>query len=750
MPEEIYHILGEEKQPIPVIKSDSISTQQPPSLLIDKDHSINNMDDYYLSPLTINNNIPQSNSSETMFAKEDIIIPIVEKQQQQEQTIIRKGFVLCTQMAQWYTRKKSTTRDIQLRKTRLRWRQFEAILYTKKIELYHISSSVVFKNKRRLAHVIHLSNELPYRRVRLSMISPDDCIWSLEFLHHETKRLISFHFQSSTLTEAQAWYMAVYSALPDLPIPYKKPIPPFVDIRVILPYEGNRHNDISIRIPLSLNISHTIRIQDLKPAILSLLQKNGLLCDWLNRHHASSFRLCWKRRKSRKQEEEEEKEKKEQERKKSLIQVVNQDPIEWLAESTELISPYLIEKSHILELHFPIIDKKKKNLLIQHKLNVFDGLLINKVWIQRKDAKTTKCKKSYFYTVFYGHHIFFFDKPFHYSTNTGTMKKANETSWFSATTGLLFQQRKLMISKQQQNNCSYQLGATSPQFTITRQESILFDSSQLRHARFVIDVYQHVRRAQPMLQDGTQQATSNTFELTLKSNNTKLYYEAQTTHAMLRWITLINNALKLNSSCFSYRGLLDGHKSILQSGYLYVKHHYKDSFKLQYCVLTKKDQHADFMIFDTMKKKSNSFRFMACYCCCCYCCYSIDDKEERESSVLYEKKKVLELQRDTTYVYSGDECILDQLIDTDQQQLTEPYRYYKDGLVTGQDKISDCVFVIWQLSQRHVVPDIRATLSVFKLGHRLGQRGSCWVFKARNRRERDEWMWTLHADFALL
>lgn len=119
--------------------------------------------------------------------------------------------------------------------------------------------------------------------------------------------------------------------------------------------------------------------------------------------------------------------------------------------------------------------------------------------------------------------------------------------------------------------------------------------------------------------------------------------------------------------------------------------------------------------------------------------------QQRKEMILYEKKRVV-LHLKDAYVYSGDECILDKY----EHEKIEPLRFYKDGTVTGGNKTSECIFVIWQLAKKHFVPNVREYLSIFKLGHRLGNRGTCWVFKARSRQERDQWLETLNVEFGLL
>jgi hypothetical protein len=68
-----------------------------------------------------------------------LMIPIIERKQRiyEKDEIIKQGLVLCTRTEQWYAKKRTRVKEIKLRKTRLRWRQFQAILRTDRLDLYH-------------------------------------------------------------------------------------------------------------------------------------------------------------------------------------------------------------------------------------------------------------------------------------------------------------------------------------------------------------------------------------------------------------------------------------------------------------------------------------------------------------------------------------------------------------------------------------------------------------------------------------
>lgn len=163
--------------------------------------------------------------------------------------------------------------------------------------------------------------------------------------------MISFHFQSSSLIEAQQWYMAIYRILPPIAA-CRKPISPFFDIFVMATEAETeakqRQKSFMIRVPLKTILINddtetqwNIRAADLKPVIWTLLKKNGGLP---KSTRITDLKLCWK----------------------SVTDVIDQDgegapstakaiamssaapidgnQIEWITEDTQLIGPQLIEQ----------------------------------------------------------------------------------------------------------------------------------------------------------------------------------------------------------------------------------------------------------------------------------------------------------------------------------------------------------------------------------------------------------------------
>ncbi|GAA5816878.1 hypothetical protein MFLAVUS_010412 [Mucor flavus] len=697
---------------------------------------------------------------------ENTTIPFVEHGRENTKQTLKQGLVLCTRTEEWYTRKKSTMREVQLRKTRLRWRRFKAVLKPNRIELYHVTTILI--RAERLAHVIYLNNQYPYRKVKLSLISAQDYIWCLEFLHYETKSLISYHFQSSCISDAKDWYMSVYRILPST-ISSKTSIPPFVDIFVMIQKE--KEQQFVVRLPLySLikNDNHdedtllNICALDIKPVIWSLLEKNGMLNMLQQPTTMNDIRLCWRKVSSSATYGEGAA----ATLKSSAISFhtpISGDQIEWVTKDTKLIGPELIEQKHRLELRSSTMDPQPNKSIIVSA--TFDGLLTQKIWSTGTtfSGKQTKCKRVNYYAILYGPHLFFMDRSYYFlckrqreeqerkrlrtesSKYASIETKKQNNHWFSATTGGLRrnQQNNKDISAKKKKEWQF-INRSTPQLTPSSSSVALAphpNPSMLLNTRFLIDLNQ-VAHVRPMSQEGE----SNTFEVYFKNDHV-LFYEASNTQTMLEWLALINHQLKLDPlQLISHHNGFDTNQSrpehvkdILQSGLLYVKRDFTESFQAQYCLLTKNRQNdGGLLMFNTVKSKNQWW---------CHLNLKDDNTQQREMVSMYDKQRQLIHLKDS-FVYSGDECILDKLLF--QAKSKEPARYYADGAVTGGEKTSECVFVIWQIAKRHFVPNFREYLSLLKIGHRLGNRGSSWVFKARSKQERDEWVWALHKEFGVL
>ncbi|CAG8437613.1 6230_t:CDS:2 [Acaulospora colombiana] len=79
---------------------------------------------------------------------------------------------------------------------------------------------------------------------------------------------------------------------------------------------------------------------------------------------------------------------------------------------------------------------------------------------------------------------------------------------------------------------------------------------------------------------------------------------------------------------------------------------------------------------------------------------------------------------------------------------------YEDGLCS-YDKNEECTFVIWKGKKRYTLEfNGKKANGPFGLNIKkkikLNHPGECWVFRARNRSEREEWVWALNIEIARL
>ncbi|KAG1156450.1 hypothetical protein G6F37_007593 [Rhizopus arrhizus] len=540
------------------------------------------------------------------------MIPIIEKKQKryEKDEIIKQGLVLCTRTEQWYAKKRTRVKEIKLRKTRLRWRQFQAILRTDRLDLYH---STTIKTNR-LAHTIYFNPQPPLRPVRLSLVSPLDCIWSLEYTH--SKHVISFHFQSCRLSDAKAWYQSIYQRLST-----KKPIPSYIDVTV------RKEPSTVIRIPLDY-FTKAYRQPQEEPN-LSFKHIQSALSDLLYSDDGPSkksvrkeWKLCW----------------------------TLGDYVETIDEKDNLIGYQLIEQI------------------------IYEGLLIR--------------NKATHYTILFGNQLLFLDD--YYYTNTPNHKN----TWFSVTSGLILRNTNRLKKKIKHLNFSAPQLISS--FTIPPPPP-----SKLVYTKSALDLSQV---------ESVDRSEDRMIEIRLKNKQT-LSFKVPDTQCQIEWISLIRKRLL---QIHHHLNDLEPSDHIILSSVLYVKKNYSRHYLAQYCVLVKNAKESCLLLFDTRSKDGG----------------------------IYQKRKAL-LDLQTAYIYTGYECVLDQLVRLENI----PACYYPEGITTGNDRTSDCVFVIWQLAKRHFVSDLRESLSLLKLGHRLGQKGTCWIFKTKNRAERDRWLSALHKEW---
>ncbi|KAI8876538.1 hypothetical protein K501DRAFT_338019 [Backusella circina FSU 941] len=624
------------------------------------------------------------NSVSVISCKKPLLtVPIIE-QNLSKDDIIKQGLVLCTRIEEWYKTTSKNIVDVELRKRKQRWRQFQAILTKDRLELYHITTT---KIKRR-AHMIELGGK--YGHARLSILSPIDYIWGLEYLHTKKGRPIAFHFQSSHLSDAQDWYMTLHQLLflPKTKMIGKAPLPPFVDI--IIP----EMEHFVIHIPLDAlvhgqqtsNVIYNIRMHDLKLIALGMLEYKGITpSHWL----AENVSLCW----------------------------TLESHTEWVTEEQNilLVGPQLIEQKHKLELRY--LGNQQTCSLTEPCL---DGLL--KPWKWNDEAQTAVDQNSSeIYAILAGHFLFQVDiSHYHYKSGMETSKK----SWLSSANGLL--QKNKSRKKREQVRHHVQSTSTPPHLVISSPEVEPRRAFTLKYAKQMLDLSKVERVG--MVENSKEE--NNLFRIDLHGGYT-LCYETDTAESMTKWIRMlvreqrqydgyrseIAAALKAESHLWH---VFCRHHQIIKSGGLYVNNN--KLFNKIVCILTNEKE---LLLYNRFKRKRwNS---------------------EPIPEPLYRQNCQLKLD-DNVYVYSGSECLSDQQGIVKRQQV-EPARHFIDGLVTERMRPSDCYFVIWFKTSKSRFVYTRDCISLFKTGHHLGEPGRYLVFKTRNKIERDSWVWALHQEY---
>jgi hypothetical protein len=73
----------------------------------------------------------------------DLSIPIFDTKKPKKNDVLKEGLIICTRIEKWY-KKSVNLGEIELKNTRLRWRQFKAVLYPDRLELYHTVTLFLF------------------------------------------------------------------------------------------------------------------------------------------------------------------------------------------------------------------------------------------------------------------------------------------------------------------------------------------------------------------------------------------------------------------------------------------------------------------------------------------------------------------------------------------------------------------------------------------------------------------------------
>lgn len=189
---------------------------------------------------------------------------------------------------------------------------------------------------------------------------------------------------------------------------------------------------------------------------------------------------------------------------------------------------------------------------------------MQKIWNEKRQKFV---RDRPFYGLLFGHHLFLFDGPFYSKYKKELQKQIQEEKkgryhWLQVTTGLLFQQRKIVISKNSNNKTIFK---SAPLFHPKSPTVSLPETLKLFNSHYMIDLQHQVIRAQLSTHHTSR---GRVLEIELKEGGI-LYYEAPNTQIMLQWITMINNSIPLDHFLL-FDTIAYKKQTILVSPFVYV------------------------------------------------------------------------------------------------------------------------------------------------------------------------------------
>ncbi|CAG8441057.1 8832_t:CDS:2 [Scutellospora calospora] len=170
--------------------------------------------------------------------------------------------------------------------------------------------------------------------------------------------------------------------------------------------------------------------------------------------------------------------------------------------------------------------------------------------------------------------------------------------------------------------------------------------------------------------------------------------------------------------------ILNGCRSITKSGLLYQKIHHYGTFIKHYHVLTR-----GYLLFYQLYTRS------------------IISGQKKPRSY-YRRKGIINLL--DCYVYSGHitDYDLPYSLSTSHQVHNGMHKLpklYNDGMYCFDDD-GDCTFVIWQSEKRCIIGR-KGTINLeIRKKTKLDSSGKIWIFRARSRSEREEWVLALNTE----
>ncbi|OZJ04107.1 hypothetical protein BZG36_02848 [Bifiguratus adelaidae] len=654
----------------------------------------------------------------------------------------------------------------------LGWRQYEVILRPDRIEFY--KASVWGFPPKRLEQLIAFDENRRPPDLRLSMASDIDQTLRLVYRANERSTdstIVTMKPRCPTLLND--WYMAIHRLLPPS---CKIEIPPWADVSV-------PDLEIRLRIPLldervihnDVNVTADAVIDTILEVLRADADYEHVLNEWQRRGRLG---LCWKIR----------------------------DRLEWIAWDVSLdgqgrsdfvISPQSIERTHLLELrvmeHYPDTLTLPSGAVLEEPSPIEGYLLRLSNNYGKLINRTKRSSRRHYYAT---HDQFLFYTTPGKANPPSTPAIALESAHATLTTSL---GQPLIVSIAPRAR-HHTFGDTRNQERFARRD-MKRRVDQMKSSLGIVDLcdVETILPCVPqsetngfLLTRGNsisaetrdpQQAASarreeRCFELTMR-NGLTLKLEAYSRQTMMEWVSrltalaqywkarvradlhkhialqkanreiadwgsrirrssgdsdtfapveffepdigadnLDNLTTQADAQIWNVCGYC-GCRSIIKSGLLYQRYHYRGSFLRRMHILIR----GLLLVFEDIDRNNFTNRVIP--------------------SSTRALKTVIKLR--DCYVCSGKHS----LGDLPAHENHRVPKMFADGLITN-DEDGSCTFSIWKSRSRKHFSNSRRKVLVRRQGKLPASKGDIWVFRTRNRQERDEWVWALHTEIERL
>ncbi|CAG8573882.1 14357_t:CDS:2, partial [Dentiscutata heterogama] len=550
---------------------------------------------------------------------------------------------------------------------------------------------------------------------RLSLYSPVDYTIALSTPSDYGMKV--FIFRPKTYSLSVGWYRALYHLLME---PSVKPVPsvcevvvPDLDVRVQIPLEDRRQ-------------AFKITAEEITKTVLDELsginEWEDVLNEWLQN---CDMRLCWKR----------------------------YDRIEWIIWETNegerdrcdlLACPQFIEGTHQLQLrcteHYPTSVTLPDETKLQEPPSV-EGYLIR---VTNEKGRKNRSKRLYFSS--HDYYLFFMKpkRPLIYAVSPHVQEPEHAAAFIKADNKRRVKQiinaygfinlidvkevRSLM-DDDNENDCENDHIEDQSQERELEKKGCPFEVVMINGMTIVLEAYSKTTMKQWVkclneLVKYWKARLADDVKIRISMFKINQFNDYDDGSAFIGdgfhgdW----DNFRSYASPTIWHWCILNGCRGITKSGLLYQKVHYYGNFNNYYHVLTR-----GYLIF--------------------YRLYSWSMIGRKAHRSYHRRKGIINLL--DCYVYSG------HITDHDLPYSSTPHRVgnemynfpriYSDGMCCFDEK-DECTFVIWQGNKHHVIERSGVIGVEFRKKAKLDSNGKVWIFRARNKSEREEWVWALNVE----